>query len=86
MGFRPLQKRFVVWAAASVLILVVGLFAMGFVGTGRKTRDADYRSAVGAQEPRKHISIDGISIASQIRGGAARSHLLARHRAWRAGL
>ena len=63
MGFRPLQKRFVVWAAASVLVLLVGLFAMRFIGTGRKTRDADYRSAVGAQDPRKYVSLDGISIA-----------------------
>lgn len=63
MGLRPLQKRLVVWAVASVLVLLAGLFAMGFVGTGRKTRDEDYRSAVGAQEPRKYVSLDGISIA-----------------------
>ena len=30
MGLRPLQKRFVVWAAASVLVIPAGLFAMGF--------------------------------------------------------
>jgi len=70
MGLRPLQKRFVVWAAASVLVLLVGLFAMGFIGTGRKTRDVDYRSAVGAQEPRKYVSLDGISIVYTDSGGS----------------
>jgi pimeloyl-ACP methyl ester carboxylesterase len=34
---------------------------MGFVGTGRESRDADYRSAVGAQEPRKYVSLDSIA-------------------------
>jgi pimeloyl-ACP methyl ester carboxylesterase len=43
---------------------------MGFVGTGRKTRDAGYRSAVGAQEPRKYISLDGVSIAYTDSGGS----------------
>src|ERR1700733_8411985 len=70
MGLRPLQKRFVVWAGASVLVLLVGLFAMGFAGTGRQTRDSDYRSAVGAQEPRKYVSLDGISIAYTDSGGS----------------
>ena len=70
MGLRPLQIRFVVWAVASVLVLLGGLFAMGFVGTERKTRDADYRSAVGAQEPRKYVSLDGISIAYADSGGS----------------
>jgi 4,5:9,10-diseco-3-hydroxy-5,9,17-trioxoandrosta-1(10),2-diene-4-oate hydrolase len=43
---------------------------MGFAGTGHKTRDADYRSAVGAQEPRKYVSLDGISIAYTDSGGS----------------
>jgi len=43
---------------------------MGFVGTaGLKTRETDYRSAVGAQEP-KYVSLHGISIAYMDSGGS----------------
>lgn len=41
-----------------------------FAAPGRKTRDAGYRSAVGAQEPRKYISLDGVSIAYTDSGGS----------------
>jgi len=55
---------------ASVLMLVLALFGAGFLGTaGQKMTATNYRSAVGAQEPRKTISLDGVSIAYTDSGG-----------------
>ena len=51
MSLGPPQEHVAGWFVASVMVLLVGLFAMGFVGTaGRKTCETDYRCAGGAQD------------------------------------
>ena len=70
---RPFLTRVSVLIALTVaaLILAAGLFAMGIVGTSPKSaRQTDYRAAVGAQEPREFISVDGVSVAYTDSGGS----------------
>jgi len=43
-------------------VLVTTLIAMGILGPSEgKLATTNYRSAVGAQEPRKTVSLDGLS-------------------------
>jgi pimeloyl-ACP methyl ester carboxylesterase len=54
----------------SVLLGGIALFAMGLMGTVKKEmRSTNYRSEVGAQEPRKTVSLRGVSIAYADSGG-----------------
>ena len=53
------------------LLLGAGLFAMGFIGRSPLIKQkTDFRSAVGAQEPRKSIVVDGVLLAYTDTGGA----------------
>jgi pimeloyl-ACP methyl ester carboxylesterase len=58
-------------SAAVGLILIVGLIAMGFVLKVRSSgRETDFRSEVGAQEPRKSATVDGVLLAYTDTGGS----------------
>src|SRR5712692_8642210 len=53
------------------LFIGAGLFAMGFIGKASSIdRETDFRSAIGAQEPRKSIVVDGVSLAYADSGGS----------------
>jgi pimeloyl-ACP methyl ester carboxylesterase len=56
--------------AGAVLALFMMLLGTGLLGTrGREARDTNYRSAVGAQQPYKVVSLSGIAIAYTDSGG-----------------
>jgi 4,5:9,10-diseco-3-hydroxy-5,9,17-trioxoandrosta-1(10),2-diene-4-oate hydrolase len=70
---RPeLRKGFLMWVVAgAALALASMLFGTGLVGTvGRKARDTNYRSTVGAQQPYNVVSLGGIAIAYTDSGGS----------------
>lgn len=55
---------------ASALLLALLMFGMGFVGSvGNQTSRTDYRSAVGAQQPRRVTLPNGVEIAYTDSGG-----------------
>ena len=63
----------------TVLLLISNLgMALVHFG-GPKLPETNYRSAVGAQEPRKIINLDGVTIAFTDTGGADRPVLLCMH-------
>ena len=56
---------------AVALMIAAGLFVMGFIGKSpRSARQTDYRAAVGAQEPREFVSVNGVSLAYTDSGGS----------------
>jgi pimeloyl-ACP methyl ester carboxylesterase len=57
-------------AFAGTLALLTGLAGMVFMFTAsRGTRDTDYRAAVGAQEPRRYVSVDNVKLSYTDSGG-----------------
>lgn len=58
-----------VWALCGTLALLLVLWMLGFIGSRHGADNTNYRAAVGAQEPRKIVVIDGISIAYTDTGG-----------------
>jgi pimeloyl-ACP methyl ester carboxylesterase len=59
--------------ATAALLIAAGLFVMGFIGKSpQSARETNYRAAVGAQEPRKFASVDGVSLAYTDSGGSGR--------------
>ncbi len=57
--------------AGAVLVLVLILLGTGFLGTvGQAARNTNYRSAVGAQQPYKVVSLNGTAIAYTDSGGS----------------
>lgn len=55
---------------SAVLALLMALLAMGILGPAKgKQMSTIYRSAVGAQEPRATVSLDGVTIAYTDSGG-----------------
>ena len=70
---RPILTRpsVVIPLTAVALLIAAGLFAMGFIGKSpQSARHTDYRAAVGAQESRKFVSVDGVSLAYADSGGS----------------
>jgi len=79
MALERFRKRPYVWIVASAFVLLLALFALGLIGPAeRKTRETNYRSAVGAQEPRKYVSLEAIPISYMDSGGTG-SVLLCLH-------
>jgi pimeloyl-ACP methyl ester carboxylesterase len=77
-----LRRRIRLLSTVCIVILVLltsnlGLALLHFAGPNLPT--TDYRSAVGAQEPRKLIDLDGVTIAFTESGGADRPVLLCMH-------
>lgn len=58
-----------VWPLCGALALLLVLWMLGFVGSRREAANMNYRAAVGAQEPRKILVIDGVNIAYTDSGG-----------------
>lgn len=64
-------RALVLGCAASALTLFLVLIMTGLVGKARKEAfSTNLRSAVGAQDPHKTISVDGVSLAYTDTGGA----------------
>jgi pimeloyl-ACP methyl ester carboxylesterase len=68
----PLQKPFKMFlaAATTLLLLWVPIIGQCAYAAEHALTSTDYRSAVGAQEPRKTLMLEGISLSYSDSGGA----------------
>jgi hypothetical protein len=84
MTLKRFRKCPYVWTVASAFVLLPALFAFGLIGTAeRKTRETNYRSAVGAQEPRKYVSLEADVQSGTIHSNEVGTGLRASHNASR---
>jgi pimeloyl-ACP methyl ester carboxylesterase len=70
---QPLLNRpsILISLIGAALLIAAGLFMMGFIGKSpQSARQTDYRAAVGAQEPRKFVSVDEVPLAYTDSGGS----------------
>jgi 4,5:9,10-diseco-3-hydroxy-5,9,17-trioxoandrosta-1(10),2-diene-4-oate hydrolase len=71
MQIVSLNKKRVLICGAAAVTVILGLTVMGFVGTASKKRmSTTFRSEVGARDPSKRITLDGVSIAYSDTGSA----------------
>lgn len=64
------RRGVIAWVLIALFVCLGGLFSMGFIGRSESTlRETSYRSAVGAQEPRRSALVDGIRLAYTDSGG-----------------
>jgi pimeloyl-ACP methyl ester carboxylesterase len=83
MVIQPSLSRRIGFLLAICVVTIVlltcnlGLALVHFAGPDRPT--TNYRSAVGAQEPRKIINLDGVAIAFNDTGGSHRPVLICMH-------
>ena len=64
------QIGFTIGVVASIAVFLVAiLVGTGILGVGRTVRNTDYRSAVGAQQPRRLVVSGGVELAYSDSGG-----------------
>ena len=62
---------FTIWVLASIaLFLVAILLGMGVLGVGRRVRNTNYRSTVGAPQPHRVVLSGGVELAYSDSGGS----------------